>query len=183
MLDAHPKISNPGEFDFLFDHLHVDQLDPSKWIYDKKALHLDRILLEQNFEANYDLYDGLELLFFMIKELRKTTVKPIFSINVHRNLDKIRTMYTGQFMDLKYEIVMNEPEIELRKVCDFLGCSYAQEMMHYHKNTTYGPPDKSFAYQWREKMSSDEAVLVERKAGALMSERGYEVFGGPTLKA
>ena len=40
MLNAHPELSNPGEVDHLFDHIH--RAPGGGWRYDLDALSLDR---------------------------------------------------------------------------------------------------------------------------------------------
>ncbi|MEM7508234.1 MAG: sulfotransferase [Pseudomonadota bacterium] len=87
MLNSHPGIANPGEVDFLFDHLHPDPAAPDGWRYDRAALVADRIF------GNFDLdlpstLDGLDLLGHMIEGLRPEG-RSVLTLNIHRHADKI----------------------------------------------------------------------------------------------
>lgn len=79
--------------------------------------------------------------------------------------------------DLRYESLFRDIETELRAVCAFLEVDFEPEMLNYHQNTTYAPPDVSLVEQWRRKSSDDEIALVEGKAHALMGPNGYTPTG------
>ena len=87
MLKSHPKITNPGEVDFLFDHLHPDPTHRDGWRYDLEALRQDRILY------NYDLTlpencDGLDLLHDILRQFQARDAG-FLTLNVHRHAGKI----------------------------------------------------------------------------------------------
>jgi len=87
MLNAHGMLSNPGEVDFLFDHLHRAPSAGGGWRYDRAALRKDRIF--RNFDLDLpDTLDGLALLEHMIAGLRPTDGR-VLTLNVHRHADKI----------------------------------------------------------------------------------------------
>lgn len=83
----------------------------------------------------------------------------------------------GLAMTLTYEDLFRDIEGELGRVCAFIGVAYAPEMLRYHENTTYDPPDPTLVQQWRRKCSQAEIDLLEGKAGALMAARGYAPTG------
>ena len=88
MLDAHPQIANPGEMDFLFDHLHPDPTHATGWRYNLGALKLDRIFQVHTMTLVPGL-DGLDLLAAFLDELRSHHDEQILSINIHRHVDRI----------------------------------------------------------------------------------------------
>lgn len=89
MLDAHPEIRNPGEMDFLFDHLVEDPAAPGGWRYDLDALRLDRIFRASRLEIRPSL-TGLEQLGDFLDQLRdRHGQPPVLSINIHRNADRL----------------------------------------------------------------------------------------------
>ena len=84
MLDSHPKIANPGEFDFLFDHL--DQADEGSFHYDLISLSEDRIFCD--FESlRHEPRSENPTPQSFLDEIFKECSKPIRAINIHRNLD------------------------------------------------------------------------------------------------
>lgn len=88
MLNAHPQIANPGEMDFLFDHLHPDPTHPTGWRYDLAALTLNRIFQVHGMTLLPGL-DGLDLLEAFLRELKSQHPEKILSINIHRHVDRI----------------------------------------------------------------------------------------------
>lgn len=89
MLDAHPEISNPGEMDFLFDHLVEEPDAPGGWQYDLEKLRLDRIFRAAKLNIRPAL-SGLEQLDDFLRQLRdRHGGPPVLSINIHRNADRL----------------------------------------------------------------------------------------------
>ena len=84
-------------------------------------------------------------------------------------------------IEVTYENLINSPEQELTRICQFLGLSYAPEMMDYIDNTTYDTPDPAYIAQWRRKLSDRQVQLVESKIAPMLTERHYELSGLPPL--
>ncbi len=78
---------------------------------------------------------------------------------------------------LTYENLFRNIEPELRDVCTFLGVEFDPQMLEYHRNSTYDPPDISLVEQWRRKSSARDIALVEGKTADMMRDRGYETAG------
>jgi hypothetical protein len=74
---------------------------------------------------------------------------------------------------LRYEDLLEQPEAELRRLCDFIGCAYDPAMLDYAGDTTYEPVDPKLAYQWRRKQNPDNVSDTEWKAASLMARYGY----------
>jgi hypothetical protein len=96
MLNAHPELSNPGEVDHLFDHLH--RRADGGWRYDLDALSLDRRTAATGTalpdRPDPATHDGRALLSDLIERLRARGTGAM-SLNVHRNLGKIVALFPG----------------------------------------------------------------------------------------
>ncbi|UWQ23221.1 sulfotransferase [Jannaschia sp. W003] len=82
-----------------------------------------------------------------------------------------------QVLELRFERLMHDLEGELVRVCAFLGVPFVPEMLEYHRDTTYGPPDPRLTEQWKRRADSHEVALLEGKCGRLLAARGYEPSG------
>ncbi len=80
-----------------------------------------------------------------------------------------------QIMDIRYENLVANPEIELRRVCDFLGIEYTANLFDYVNTSSYSYPKKELSFRWREQLSRKEVQLIESRIRLLMADRGYEV--------
>ncbi len=88
MLDAHPRMNNPGEMDFLFDHLMPDTSHPTGWRYEIDALKVDRIFRSSSLKLSEGL-DGLDLLDDFLNQLKSRAPGKTLSINLHRHIDRV----------------------------------------------------------------------------------------------
>lgn len=80
----------------------------------------------------------------------------------------------GQSIDIAYESLVSNPEIELSKICAFLSLPYEKEMLEIEGGTTYRRPSSKYANQWRSKLSSREVRWVELRTSELMIKQGYK---------
>lgn len=83
--------------------------------------------------------------------------------------------------ELTYEELITEPVLTLKRVCDFIGVPYDQEMLSYTENSNYSFPDPKYIAQWKRKLSEQDVQLVEKKISHLLVERGYELSGLPPI--
>ena len=103
-------------------------------------------------------------------------------IATERDWDRAAVHLPGaQRLTVTFETLMTDLEAELRRVCGFLGLPFAAEMLSYHADTTYGPPDPRVAQQWRRAADPGEIALIEGKCGALLLDRGYQANGLPDI--
>lgn len=225
MLDAHGEIRNPGEVDFLFDHLARDPSHPTGWRYRRTELADDRIFQAKALTLPEGC-DGLDLLHHMIGQLGAGRGK-VLTLNVHRHADRLvavlpqtriihmlrdprdvarssigmgwaGTLYhgvdhwmrseeawdraqpklsRGQVLTLTFEGLLADTTATLAEVCAFLEVPYSPRMLDYHRSSTYAPPDRKLAEQWRSRAGSREIDLLEGKAGTMMRARGYAPAG------
>jgi hypothetical protein len=85
MLDAHPHISNPGEFDFLIDHMGADGSPPDMQRY-RRALATDRIFQAAGLTIDPSLSYG-ELMQSFFQQLRRDG--RVLTLNIHRHFERL----------------------------------------------------------------------------------------------
>lgn len=93
-----------------------------------------------------------------------------------------RKISAKQYVDIQYEILVNQPEATLTKLCEFIGVPYDPAMLEYSKHGTYQAPSPKAIGQWKTKLPSTEVQLAEARIGPLLSERGYKLSGYPPLE-
>ena len=170
MLNAHPELNNPGEVDFLTDHIRPAPDAPTGWRYDLDALRADRMFRAQQIEIP-DGMDGLDLTHALLQRLAGKKARGLLCVSMHRDLplavellpgarvvhllrdprDVARSsvemgwagnLYHGcdhwvrseldwditlsrldpkDWVELRFEALMDAPEAELSRICDFLG--------------------------------------------------------------
>jgi len=82
-----------------------------------------------------------------------------------------------QWMELRYEDLLENVEASLQQICEFVGVAFDERMFDYIDNSTYGAPDKSLAWQWKRKLTPKEIDWVEVRCGDMMEQRGYQRVG------
>jgi len=101
MLDHHPKIKNPGEFDFLFDQVTEDGVFPEINVY-HEWLSAHRIFLSKSLVVDCVL--GYQLLIeSFVEQLR--IAESSLALNVHRGFDRIPCL----FPDARYIHLIRDP--------------------------------------------------------------------------
>jgi hypothetical protein len=84
MLNAHPDLNNPGEVDFLTDHIRPAPDAPTGWRYDMAALRADRMFTAQAIEVPEGL-DGLDLMDALLERLAAKS-RGRLCVSMHRDL-------------------------------------------------------------------------------------------------
>lgn len=101
MLDHHPKITNPGEFDFLFDQVSDSGVLPQTESY-RKGLALHRIF--QSKQLNIDpVLTYADLIQSFIEQLSQPDT--LLALNIHRGFDRIPFL----FPDTKFIHLIRDP--------------------------------------------------------------------------
>jgi hypothetical protein len=93
------------------------------------------------------------------------------------------------YYELRYENLIDDPERELRAICDFLGESYEPTMIAYHQTARERIPADSHFFsnvrnplspkrvgRWQQEMPVADQRLVQFVAGKLLTELGYGVI-------
>jgi hypothetical protein len=83
-----------------------------------------------------------------------------------------------QYIELKYEDLVETPETELRRICEFLSIDYTEKLFDYVNTSNYSHPKKELAYRWREQLTEEQALQVESQIRSLITSRGYETSPG-----
>jgi hypothetical protein len=98
----------------------------------------------------------------------------------------------NRYHELKYEVLIQNAESELRKICQFAGLTYRDQMLKYHEQIAEAvpgekrhiwplidqPPQPDNANHWKHLLSRGEQVCFEKRAGHLLHELEYETFPG-----
>jgi hypothetical protein len=118
-----------------------------------------------------------------------TTLALFWEWNVRLGRDTGTLLGPGRYYEARYEALIADPELECRKLCDFLALAYDPAMLRFHEGRTKAQPGLSAkkAWQpvttglrnWRQQMSTADARRFEAAAGALLDELGYERVDGP----
>ncbi|MFC1876745.1 sulfotransferase [Thermodesulfobacteriota bacterium] len=79
------------------------------------------------------------------------------------------------WIEIKYEDLINQAEVELTKILEFIGVPYSDQVFNYTKTSSYGLPDPSLIERWRGQLSSSNTSLVETRTAGMMQSYGYEI--------
>ena len=93
-----------------------------------------------------------------------------------------------RYTEVRFEDLLRNPAQELQRLCEFLGETYAPEMLRYYDDAERAipserraqhynvdkPPQASRALAWKSKMSDVEVAIFDRYARRMLDECGYE---------
>jgi hypothetical protein len=77
------------------------------------------------------------------------------------------------FVELRYEDLVANPEHELDRCCRLVGHRFDPAMLAFHESSTYEPLDPKLAEQWRRKMAPRTAEIIDAACLDLMPRFGY----------
>lgn len=83
-----------------------------------------------------------------------------------------------QCLEIRYEDLVKNPDIVLGKVCYFLGIPYAKDLLNYHENSSYGPLDPKFTYQWENNLNLKDISETEDNCHRAMRKYDYRPIIG-----
>jgi hypothetical protein len=100
----------------------------------------------------------------------------------------------GRYTEVRYEDLLDNPQQELERLCDFLGLDFEERMLDYQSKAeataaTYVGPDvhanlrkplSKGLRDWRRDISSSELAVLQRLGGATLADFGYETTPLPT---
>lgn len=78
-----------------------------------------------------------------------------------------------RWLEVRYESLLADPRGTLERICAFAGTGYSEQMLEYHRDSTYPEVDPSNRDQWRSRMTQRQIQMVEARLGSLMGRRGY----------
>jgi sulfotransferase family protein len=92
------------------------------------------------------------------------------------------------YYELRYESLVEDPEDECRKLCEFLVVPYDEKMLRFHEGRTRVRPGlgakaawlpvTAGLRSWREQMSPDDVARFEAVCSPLLDELGYTSGAG-----
>lgn len=101
---------------------------------------------------------------------------------INSSLEKIEY---DRVYELRYEDLVREPTIEIKKACKFLGESFDSKMLKYHqKNKEEGQEPKEFL-QWKRKTlepPSDDRIGVYHEALTQDEKFTFNQIAAPILE-
>ena len=101
------------------------------------------------------------------------------------------------YFEVRYEELVNTPETQLRKLCEFIGEPWDPAMLDYHKETGASRDTTNFIAneaatqplstqaieRWRNDLTPGELALFYQRAGQRMVELGYDIPFVPEMAA
>jgi hypothetical protein len=143
--------------------------------------------IHRNFVSAHEIFPQARFIHLLrdARDCARSAVAASFSGNVYHGLepwmnseeswDRLKPrLAPEQYIEVRYEELVTEPERVLARICDFLGLPFEPQMMDL-SGTTYEPPSPRFANQWRRSMSPRDIRLIEARVGPMMAARGYEL--------
>lgn len=106
------------------------------------------------------------------------------------NLKMGAMLKSDRYYIVRYEDILVEPQITLKKLCSFLKIDFSDDMLSFYDRVPGriptdriwlwpqigSPLDRANAYRWRNAMPRYKRIIFERRASALLDELGYERF-------
>ncbi len=110
----------------------------------------------------------------------------------YRSVKKMENRYPDRFRTVKYEDLVDDPDREMKALCEFLGIPYHAGMLDFYKKedeifkvyprefiTRYHANlvkqvNKSRSGIWKEKLTPKEIRLVDQAVGKIAEEAGYQ---------
>jgi hypothetical protein len=103
--------------------------------------------------------------------------------HVERGHELGRHLQPNQYMELRYEDLLTQPELAMKTVCAFLGEAYSAELFEVAAVDTPGktplvhrPLKADNIEKWRTKMTASQIKAFESVAGKTLREFGYELI-------
>jgi hypothetical protein len=88
-----------------------------------------------------------------------------------------RTLNATQYLEVRYEDLLENLSGELTRVCRFLGVDYSPRMLAYPSHSTYAAPDTQLRYRWKGQCRPQELQWIDWKLGSRLSQRKYQLSG------
>jgi hypothetical protein len=97
------------------------------------------------------------------------------------------------YHELRYESLVEDPEDQCRKLCEFLDVRFDEAMLRFHEGRTRSKPGLGAKASWipvtpglrswRRQMPTEDAARFEAAAGPLLDELGYTRGAGAVSEA
>lgn len=94
-----------------------------------------------------------------------------------------RELGSDRYYEMRYETLVEQPDLECRSFCEFLGLAFDEGMLRFHQGRVKSDsrlsakhawlPPTTGLRDWRTEMSSSDVEHFEAAAGDLLDELGY----------
>ena len=152
-----------------------------KYYPDMKVIHIVRDV--RAVVASYQNVPHLP------NDVREATMDWLWTARI---IDSARHLFTpGQWFQIRYEDLVEDPMNELKKICAFLDEPYQDGMLDYWKQNrkiTFEPPrhlgwkmktlekvTTKQTDQWKTSLSEDDQVMIAKHSRTVMKKYGYPV--------
>lgn len=145
------------------------------------------INLHRHIDTAFDVIPNIRVLHMLRdpRDVARSSIQMGWAGTLYHGVDhwlKTETEWSNistdvspeQILEISYETLFQDIDDTLRRVCTFFQVPFDPNMLRYHENTTYGPPDMSLIEQWKRKCTPQELAEMESRAGPLMELRGYK---------
>ena len=130
----------------------------------------------------YRIVDGRQVATGIRRPL-----KPCIESWLAATADGLRWRGHPQYLEVRYEDIVNEPEPTLRRVCEFIGEDWTPALLEFHLQDEASRDPRKFVsnlaatqplsrqavQRWRKDLGEDEVALFHRLAGERMRVLGY----------
>ena len=103
-------------------------------------------------------------------------------------MHKVGNVLGDDFLEVRYEDLVRQPEDKLREICSFLGEDYDPEILSYADEATNVVPDESLKWHrksvklpdpnkigaWQRKLTASEKIIFDDVAGDTLELFGYD---------
>ena len=111
---------------------------------------------------------------------------------VNKQVEKQKKHFPQKFYTLRYEDFVSDPEISLKKMCDFLGIGFSNEMLNYrakleemlaiypkeliylHHKSLLNPINADNIDSWKNILTPHQIKIADNVSGKFAEKYGYE---------
>lgn len=102
---------------------------------------------------------------------------------VRLNLAARRSSHRREYLEVRYENLVKQPELELTRICQFAGEDYSPRMLQAEQSSTQLPNEKDRHLtpltearqgRWRQELSPRQVAQIEWAVGPQLERFGYE---------
>jgi tetratricopeptide (TPR) repeat protein len=114
---------------------------------DAKLIHLTRQPLDTCYAVYKTLFFGAYSFSYDLDELAS------YYVSYHRHMMHWHAVVPGRILDVSYEALVREPEIQVRRMIDWCGLPWEAAVLDFHRQE--GPSMTASAMQVRQPMYTD----------------------------
>lgn len=106
------------------------------------------------------------------------------------------TLHPDRYCEIRYEDLLESPEQETRRICEFIGIEFKSNMLQFHQgemaqaianSSTHAllgmPIDSANREKWRSLMTLEDIAFFEWIAGEQLTKAGYQIIAAPPTHA